>query len=213
MAIRANSGFEYESRSSDLPVGPRHEIQVHLQELALHEGRCFRERLLLHFHIENLVKKGLQTGLGLCLRHAGFEPPENLYPAKAAVLQAVECAARRQAVRHGDRNANLWRITGFHAVETRLAHADDRKGIAIDYDLLAHDVGVAAEAALPVSVAEDDQRMAALVQIVGTCEDPPDGRADAQHAKEVARYDLARDQSGAAFKRCAHFVVGGKTCR
>ena len=48
----------------------RHQFQVHLQELALHEGRGFGELLLLNLHFENLVEKRLQTGLRFFAGHS-----------------------------------------------------------------------------------------------------------------------------------------------
>ena len=71
------------------------------------------------------------------MRHPRFEAPEDLRPAEAVGVQAAEIGAR-QVVLHGDRDANLRRAARLHAVESRLAHADDRQRPAIDHDLLSH---------------------------------------------------------------------------
>jgi hypothetical protein len=119
--------------------GSRHQLQMHLQEFALDEGRRFGKLLLLHFQVENLVEQRLQTGLRFFPGDAGLETAEDFHPAEAAVAKAVERAARRQTVRHRHRDANLRRISGPHAVKTGLADADDRERIPIHHDLLAQD--------------------------------------------------------------------------
>src|SRR5206468_2964681 len=72
-------------------------------------------------------------------------------------------------------------------------HADDRVWLVIHAKNLAHHRGIAAKAAQPIFVAEQQNRWRALFFVVGS-EVPPEKRFGAEHLKKIprnyARFDL-----------------------
>ena len=78
--------------------------------------------------------------------------------------------------------------------------ADDGEARAVEGDGTSEHVVVAAEAALPQVVREDDVGVCALGLVVRRGEDAPDRRADAEDFEIVARYMGSRhDFGGCAF--------------
>ena len=98
-------------------------------------------------------------------RVSRLEPREHLDPARAPIVHVQPAPLGRHHRLHQDRHANLRRRAPDRGQRTPARHADDRHRVVVDEDLLADDVGIAGEAAHPVVVAQDDDRMA-LVDLV-----------------------------------------------
>ena len=77
-------------------------------------------------------------------------------------------------------------------------HADDRQGVVVDFDDLAHDVRVGAELAVPQAVAEDDHGVAAGRGLIGRQDGAAQLRADAEHAKVIPGDEFGRHDTRAA---------------
>ena len=86
-----------------------------LQELLAGVFGGFGEVLLLHFHLQNLMKERLQSGAGLLQGHARFEPAEDLDETAAAVVECIEAFV--DLCLHHHRDAHLRRVSGLDAVE------------------------------------------------------------------------------------------------
>ena len=86
---------------------------------------------------------------------AGLQAREHLYEARAAVIHVDPGPLGRQHGLHENRNADLRRVGGVDAIESRRRHADDGHWIVVDEDLFADDGGVVIEAIHPILVAEN----------------------------------------------------------
>ena len=76
---------------------------------------------------------------------------------------------------------------GLCALERRRRHADDREDAVADRDGLADGGRTAAEAALPVAIADDRRRRRWRQHVVGRPEQPPGGRLDPENACSTRR--------------------------
>src|SRR5580658_10269913 len=149
------------------------------------------------------MEERLQTRLRFFDGDARFQAAEDLRPTEAAIVEAAEIGARQIAF-HCDGNTDLRGVPWLDAVEAGLADADNSERLSIHYDLLAQNVAVAAEARLPIAVAQDGQRIAALDEVVGSVEDAAYRGADAEDGEEISRDHFAANQFAAAPERGAH---------
>ena len=102
-----------------------------------------------------------RVGLALRLhrRHAPFQPAEHLQPHHLVGRPVVEPVhARQHERRRVQRQPDVRLLSRRLADETARRHADDRRAAAPHGQALAEHVGAAAEAPLPVAVADDGAR-------------------------------------------------------
>src|SRR5262249_27248464 len=84
---------------------------------------------------------------------------EDLHPPLVQVLQP-RCCVEHFGLHH-DRYANVRGDADFETRELSWSDADDRHRVGVDANRLSNDLCIAAKTALPVTVAQDDQRVAA----------------------------------------------------
>ena len=77
-------------RRSERPFGRGQDVHPHFEELLARVFGGAGEFLLLHFHLENLMEEGLQSGFGLFQGDSRLEPAEDLSEAAAPVVERVE---------------------------------------------------------------------------------------------------------------------------
>ena len=156
------------------------------------------------------LQAGLKDRVGLALRlrerHAGLQPSEYVEPHHLVGGRVVQPIGAGQHDRRGvERQPQIGLLAGGFADEAARRDADDRRGASAHRERLADHVGPAAEASLPVGVADHRVRRARAVVVVG--EDAADGGADAEHLEESTRY-----QTPARFFPGATVESGGATC-
>ena len=84
------------------------------------------------------------------------------------------------------------------AVESRIRHAHDRHGMAVDGHRLVENAGIVGEVTRPIAVADNDYRVSTRCVIVFWHQHAADRGADAECAEEVARHQLGRSRLGIA---------------
>src|SRR5713101_5875649 len=92
-------------------------------------------------------------------------------------------------------------VEGYSGVGTSKlfgCDADDREVMAIERDAAADDVGIAAKAALPQPVADDDDRVCVGRPVLFGQKRASDERVDAEDVKVVAGHDRASYALGLA---------------
>ena len=179
-----------------------------------HDGDAWRSRpwRQLQARAEEIGNHRIELGAGLLDGGAGLQAADAEDPAVARVLQQVRVllagipGARRAHDRlHHHRHVERPRAADLRPGESGRRDADDREDVAVEADLAADDVRLAAETCLPELVADDRHRMRARRLVVDAREQPSAGRLDAEHVEEVAGDDEAAHE----LRRIAGVEAGG----
>jgi hypothetical protein len=118
---------------------------------------------------------------GLLQGDAGLEPGEQVRPVAPPVVESVE--SRVGLGPHRDRHEDLGVAADRGPGKSAGCHPDDRVGMAVDDDRLAHDAPVGAELGGPVLVAQDRNEAGPGRLVIRRGEQASGGRCQAQHGK------------------------------
>ena len=95
--------------------------------------------------------------------HAGLQPPDHVVAPGSRALDQFSLGEA-----HGHPKLAAVQLAGNQRkFELARHHADDLVGLAVEQNLLAQDVGIAMEAAVPRLVAEHGHLLAALIFLLG----------------------------------------------
>jgi hypothetical protein len=128
----------------------------------------------------------LQLGVELPRLDAGLHAADDLEPVLVARL--LLAVLRRKAERHVEREVLV-------ELEAARRDTDDAVALVVDGDVLADDLGVAAEAVLPERVGEDDDVVLARRLLLGG-EPAAEVRANAEELEEAGRDGADRHALG-----------------
>ena len=95
--------------------------------------------------------------------------------------------ARADLLLHRERNVELRHLPALNAQEPAVENADHRHRMAVYQNAAVEDLGIGSEMALPVAIAEHDNRVGARRRVVRAQDRPAHPRADSQHFEEVPR--------------------------
>src|SRR5262245_9351226 len=118
-----------------------------------------------------------------------MQPSDRPQSSGAAVFKPI--SARLDLSLYHYRSEEFGRYQPLSAEEARRRYADDRESAPVEQNIFADDRGVAAEAPLPATVTQYDDRMRAgsLVIRFGQC--PPHRRANAERVEVISRNKIA----------------------
>ncbi len=153
--------------------------------------RGARKRGFGDFHPELRRVERLEGGARLRRGNARAQPREHVEPPGAAIRDSV--GQRRQPAGHHDRHENLRRRAFVDAVESLLRDADDGHCLTVDDQRLADDRGIAAEAGLPVGMAQHRHQVAVRDLVFIRVERAPQVCPDAEHREVRAGDELTLD--------------------
>src|SRR5580704_68549 len=88
--------------------------------------------------------------------------------------------------RHG--NENVWRLSHLHSKETGTHHSHDGHGNSVHNQLPVHNSGIAAESALPISIAQHNYGIRTWRGFILRIQNTSEGSTHAQHFKIISSY-------------------------
>src|SRR6185312_10297278 len=95
-----------------------------------------------------------ESDLRLLCGYSRFETPEDVEPARAAIIEIVPSG--RDLRLHHHWRKDVRRLANDDAPEVGRSHAHDGERMAIDQDAVIHYARIGTEAPLPISEAEYD---------------------------------------------------------
>ena len=116
-----------------------------------------------------------------------------------------QVALRHQLLFHHDGNPDFRAQPGLAPLKYRGRHADNRVGVLIDFERLAHDIRIRAEVRLPQPVTDHGHGRAARFVVLLGKKTAPQDRPDAQqieivrgrhHSPHALRFALSRQTHG-----------------
>src|ERR1035437_693949 len=135
------------------------------------------------------IPKWIDARFGLLAAESWLELPDDVEPSGSAVLEILESRPYFGLHRHGRKQ--IGSVPHHHAVKTDRSDSEDGQGTAIDQKALVHDRRVRAEAALPITEAQDHDRVRTGHQVIRGNQNTARRRLYPQHVEIVARDQLA----------------------
>jgi hypothetical protein len=127
---------------------------------------------------------------GRFARHARLHARDDAEPPFARILQARRA---HHLDLHRHRHADIARGAELQTLKLRRRDADDRERVIVHGQRAADDARIAAEAALPIAMTDDHDRMSARHAVVVWRQHAAEFRREAEHFEVVARYQFAAD--------------------
>ena len=167
------------------------DAQLALEELLAVVGRPVLRALQGALVLANLREEHLERRLCRFDGLARLQAREYLHPPRSRAAHLEPVPLRHDDGLHQQRDAERRRAGRIHTRKAAGRDADDRHRIVVDEDLPADRRRIEGEAAIPVVVAQHDDRMAPVDLIVFLrVEDASRRRSHAEHGEEVARHHL-----------------------
>src|SRR6185437_1624253 len=144
--------------------------------------------LLLH----RLKEDGIAGGVGLLERDTGLHAADDLKPHHAGdagrIMEAV--AAGPSLGLHGDGNPEVGDVADVLAEEARGGDADHGENVTVQMEGAAHHAGIAIEAAIPIAVVHDRNRIGAFADPLARIEGSAAVGGDAEDLEVVGADEL-----------------------
>ncbi len=145
------------------------------------------------------LSDGRERSAGFVEANAIGEPALDEDDIRLAIVEVTLATVNRGLHRH--RKKDIGGGDYLRSVEGASGNSDDGIGSTVEYDVLADDVGLASEPALPRPVAQDRDRMLSRFAIVLAGEGPAECGLDTQYLEVVPRDEVAPRSLGEAVVR------------
>src|SRR5207302_5850371 len=119
----------------------------------------------LQFVFPQGVPQRRQAGLRLLSRYSGLEPADYVQPSRTPIIQIVPSWSDLRL--HHHRGKHVWRGAYDKASKSRRSDSHNRKWMTVDDDAVIDHMRIGAEAALPITIAKDRDRIFLLRLIIG----------------------------------------------